>query len=45
MGESQIIKCPHCGKEIVLTAKALESDPDQIEVKYSMKSTAKKKTK
>ena len=31
-GETLIFNCPHCGKEIVIELKALEGDPDTIEV-------------
>jgi len=31
-GETLSFKCPHCGKEVVVELKALEGDPDTIEV-------------
>jgi len=38
VGETLFFKCPHCNKEIVVELKALELDPDTIEV-YWGKST------
>jgi hypothetical protein len=34
-GESNTLRCPHCKKEILIEAKALEGDPDRILIKYS----------
>ena len=31
-GETIYLKCPHCKKEIVIHLKALEDDPDTVEV-------------
>jgi hypothetical protein len=32
IGETLSFKCPHCGKDVVVELKALEGDPDMIEV-------------
>lgn len=32
LGESFTFKCPHCGKEIIILLKAMELDPDYVNV-------------
>ncbi len=32
IGESFVFDCPHCKKEIIVLLKALEGDPDYVEV-------------
>ena len=43
-GETLSFKCPHCDKKIVIELKALEGDPDTIEV-YLGKSPKEIETK
>jgi len=31
-GEGRLIECPHCGREIYMWFKTLESDPDWIDI-------------
>ncbi|KPV62664.1 MAG: hypothetical protein AOA65_1713 [Candidatus Bathyarchaeota archaeon BA1] len=32
IGEDVCFRCPHCGKEIIVRLRALEGDPDTVEV-------------
>jgi hypothetical protein len=38
-GEVLSFRCPHCDKEVVVQLKALEGDPDTIEVYWGKNAT------